>query len=407
MMLFEKLENVLDEPLLQKLEALTDRKLENPKELTSAIFYVMLAGLIRRSNSDMSTGMMINQINKIYDSNKIGNYSEADFKNSDKLEEFVKFGDKTFSQIFPAFRSQLLSLIISYSGASKKQTTVLSSFVNGIIVKYLGDDLAKGMSKVDLMNYLKDHRDPLFEKAPQSLVEKMIPAFGMHDLRSMKMTYAKKVEEKEQREEAESQPTTDSSEKVKPVTSTAAYEPVSQAYEEETEGGSKTIFWVLGIVALLGILSFFIYQSKDELFGSETETTAIVEEPEEVLVDSTAMETAEQLTDSSDWSSIKSAIESSNSQTIIELKPLAFAKDSITLDANNAIIDSLYANFKSNPRFQIQIMGADVNDDRQIAIKRAFNLKGILQNKGVDQLKIDAIATNDKVDYLKMRVVSK
>src|SRR5690606_7628469 len=93
-------------------------------------------------------------------------------------------------------KSQLINLITAYCGSSKEETANYTAFVNAMIIRFLHEEIEKGMDKDDLMNYLKAHRDPLFDVAPENLVEKMIPALGMHELRSMKLTYARKQEEK-------------------------------------------------------------------------------------------------------------------------------------------------------------------------------------------------------------------
>ncbi len=399
MTLFQKFDESLSDELIEKLKGLGDRNLGDTQGAIYAIFYTLLAGLIRRANSDMSTNMLVNQIKRINDKYLKDFNSQTDFNSVKSLTEFVDLGEKNMSQIFPSFKSQLLNLVIAHSGTGKNETSKYTGFVNALIIKFLAEKLESGISKDELMNYLKEHRDPLFEKAPESLVEKMIPALGLHDLRNMKMYYAKKKEEKENG--------FNSSE-----SSESKVEEPTYDYEEDNSSLKK---WLLigGIVALVAVLGYFIYDSREELFGSKAQNeSSVIEIPEDEMaeLDTLAVETVIPETLDSEWSLVKDLLNATtlDSNSELKLTSLSFGKDSLELsNLNNPFIDSLVTTFKSNPRFQIQIKGGHVDGNSQIAIRRAFNLKRILQSKGVDPVKIDAISDPENLDYLKINVISK
>ncbi|WP_304233699.1 hypothetical protein [Jiulongibacter sediminis] len=404
MTLFEKFDGVISDELVENLKGLSDRNLGDSKGAIYAIFYTMLAGLIRRANSDMSTGMLVNQIKKI----NTKDYSELDLETAsskkEKLKDFVQAGEKNMSQIFPSFKSQLMNLVVIHSGTSKAESSKYAGFVNSFIIKVLSKKLQEGMDKHELMNYLKEHRDPLFENAPANLVEKMIPAMGMHELRTMKMTYAKKVEEREKKEMAD--------EEVEYVESTTDAESSSYDFAEESKKSFKIpIIIVLG-VALVGLLGYFIYESREDLFGSEEMSQSSVVNEELVNeIDSTAVLPVQEgpAVDPAitAFNEIISASDLSNGDEV-RVESLSFVADSIELsNPQNAFVDTLFNEFSSNPRFQIQIKGHHSGGDTQVAIRRAFYLKRMLQSKGVDPIKIDAISDPEKIDYLKIRVVSK
>ncbi|MGR3812449.1 hypothetical protein [Jiulongibacter sp. NS-SX5] len=405
MTLFQKFDSVISDELIEELKSLSDRNLGDTKGAIYAIFYTMLAGLIRRANSDMSTGMLVNQIKKI----NSRDYSELDIEEAvtkqANLKALVDSGEKNMSQIFPSFKSQLMNLVVIHSGTSKAESSKYAGFVNSFIIKVLSRKLEEGMDKHDLMNFLKEHRDPLFENAPGSLVDKMIPAMGMHELRTMKMTYAKKVEEKERKEKVEARIEEEIIESTPEEVTETSYE-----YEEEEKSYKVPLLIGLGVL-LLALLGYFLYESREELFGSEEMSQSSVIEDEILAeMDSTANIVVEAPTIDPALSAFGEIIDAPNLNNgdEIRVESLSFAADSVVLtNLSNPIIDTLLNQFKTNPRFQVQIKGHHSGGDTQVAIKRAFYLKRLLQSKGVDPIKIDAISDPEKIDYLKLRIVSK
>ncbi|MFT7420767.1 MAG: hypothetical protein ACI9QN_001693, partial [Arcticibacterium sp.] len=94
--------------------------------------------------------------------------------------------------------------------------------------------------------------------------------------------------------------------------------------------------------------------------------------------------------------------------TDVKIESLSFVGDSVALsNMSNSVIDSIVYEFKINPRFQIQIKGGHGGGNSQIGLKRAFGMKRLLQSKGVDTIRIDAISDSENLDYLKFKLVSK
>ena len=150
MTLFQKFDESLSDELIEKLKGLGDRNLGDTQGAIYAIFYTLLAGLIRRANSDMSTNMLVNQIKRINDKYLKDFNSQTDFNSVKSLTEFVDLGEKNMSQIFPSFKSQLLNLVIAHSGTGKNETSKYTGFVNALIIKFLAEKLESGISKDEL-----------------------------------------------------------------------------------------------------------------------------------------------------------------------------------------------------------------------------------------------------------------
>ena len=81
MNLFESFDNILADGFIDKLNTYTTDNLGDFEIASKGIFYTLVAGLIRRSNSDMSAGMLFNQVNERYQ--KVGSGKSLDEKLKD------------------------------------------------------------------------------------------------------------------------------------------------------------------------------------------------------------------------------------------------------------------------------------------------------------------------------------
>lgn len=403
-MLFEKYEASLSGQVIENLKALGERNLGDTKGAIDAIFYTLLAGLIRRANSDMSTNMLVNQIQRIFDKDLKAFNTEKSYAEGKGLAEFVRIGERNMSQIFPSFKSQLLNLVTSHSGTSKSETNKYAGFVNSLVIKFLAEKLNDGTSKDELMNYLKEHRDPLFDKAPESLIDKMIPALGIHDLRNMKLYYAKKKEEKDGKSEEYF------------ISGEELISESQQTYEdEESKSFNKRTLLIVGVVALIALLGYFLYDAREELFGSSAPQESQVidlNEDNTFLADSLAsvVKEASSMGDAG-WLALRELLNSSDTESLgtdVKIESLSYGGDSIDLsNPANSVIDSIVSEFKTNPRLQLQVKGGHSGGNSQIGLKRAFAMKRLLQSRGVDTIRIDAISDSENLDYLKFKLVSK
>lgn len=396
MNLFEKFEEVLASNILSSFKSIYTEGSGDSEKAINGIFYTMIAGLVRRSNSVMSTNMMVNQIVKNY-SEKIEHFDFAKDGNKEKdILEMINSGQKSISQIFPAFKSPLLNLISTYAGTGKQETTGFTGYITSYLIQKLGYMIKdEGMSTDDLIYYLQQHRQVLFDKAPKELMDKMIPALGLQEISTMKVVQTKKpISTKSASNDEESISTIEEGQLIVNVSS---------------QTSNRWLFLGLAIVAL-AILSYVIFQNKDELFGASEEVKVAesidLETPvSEELLDSVQTETIEPTL----ALPIDEMKDSSKSlETIFELPMLSFSGEEVDLDENELkLADDLIELMNTNSRMQIQIIGNNSGQKDNIALKRAFSLKRYLLKKGLENIRIDAIAGDANLQYLQLKVISR
>lgn len=387
MNLFEKFKEVESSDILKEFKSIYKDSNGDSTKAMEGIFLTMVAGLIRRSNSVMSTNMMISQISKNYtvEIQKF-NFGAERFR-KEEVEELIQFGLSHISQIFPAFKSPLLSLISFYAGSGKAETSGFIGYITTYIIQKLGEMINEGTSTEELIDYLQMHRQELFERAPLELMEKMIPALGLQELKDIKYTPRKiKKSRKEEVEEVMEEETVD---------------------YEASKNPTKSILIGLFAVLLIAFLGF-MYWKRDTLFPQDQNLESQLIREDELLDSLEVMSEKPQVV--ADWSKIKEVLEAEtlNTNAIVKLEEIAFANGSEEIEnLQTAVADSILATFISNPKFQIQIIGSDSTGDSQKAIRRAFFLKRWFQNKGISSNRIDAVADKHLDNSLKIRVVTK
>jgi outer membrane protein OmpA-like peptidoglycan-associated protein len=397
MNLFESFDNILADGFIDKLNTYTTDNLGDFEIASKGIFYTLVAGLIRRSNSDMSAGMLFNQVNERYQ--KVGSGKSLDEKLKDKssFDELVKDGSKVLSQIFPAYKSPLLSMIGQYANTSKNNTLMFSGLISSILVDLLGKKInAEKMTKEDLSYFIKQHHESLFEKAPDALMEKMIPALGLQELTNMKFSSQKKNENVVEKKE----------------------EIAKDSYEIEVDSEprsyNKLLLILIGVI-VAALVGYLIYQNKDQIsiFNSE-------ETPVEVLEDSAYMSDTLEIKDSlaaevvlpvsnNDLTELKAYVAGNEpAGKEFEMKSFVFFENSFELKPESLPeVDSLYSIIKNDKNIQIKITGFSPQNDEKLNVKRAFAIKKLLSKKGIDLIRLDAVSGGVGGDFPKMKIVQK
>jgi len=409
MNLFEGFDEVVNHDFVKQMKSLSNDNLGDVEVAMKGVFYTLLAGLIRRTDSDMSSGMLYNQIKEKYKNNSIPHDKLSIFEKKATIDNVTENGSKIISQIFPAYKSPLLSMIGSYANTSKNTTVLSSGITASLLVDLLGKRVAEeNMDKESLVYFLKQHHELLLQKAPESLMEKMIPALGLQELVNSKIVTMKRPE-----------PNTKNNDEVE----------VPKAFVEYQDNESETFFNKKVLIAILAFLIIgaggYYFWSANDSFDSLTE--------EEPPVDSLVQEM--QFVDSLSEVSGKTV----NADTIVEASDTLLTTNSEKEQFQNYILDTsqkkgkefdftsiqfvdktyeltaasfpvieeLASLMNSNQKVQIKIIGFSEENYQKLNNKRAFAIKKVLLSKGVNTIRIDAGSGGKGGNFPRLKVVSK
>lgn len=425
MNLFDTLNEALTDEVVSKIAKLSDEDPEKTRKALNGVTYTLVAGLVRRTGSMMSVNMLYNQVQKGNQSGAlIGNIMQY-LNNKEKLDSILKTGDGLISQIFPAYKSPLVSMIGIYAGIKKNSSTMYASLAAPILIDAVSKEIDANKLDVDgLITFLSEHHEPLFKLVPDELLEKMIPQLGLQELLSPKFVSAKKV--------VSAKPVSIKGKNIIPeetLSSTTA--PSISEDEEESSSSPFPIKWlVIFLVAAAAIAGgVYWYMNYYEAPKPIEEEAALVESltPDSLAlvgVDSTvvkdttkqvtnpSLSTNEQLSTFGEGLNTYLADKTKPTGQIFPVSNLAFIKGSQALDSSSdLVIEELADLLTKYPKMQIQIQGhsntAVGMDNKTMATKRAFAIKKKLMVKGIVETRIDAIGTTGAGDGADIKIVSK
>jgi hypothetical protein len=416
MNLFENFEDIINEDFISKLKSYTNDNLGDIEVAVKGVFYTLVAGLIRRTNSDMSAGMLYNQIKEKYIKSSVPEDKSLLFAQKGLIEKVAEDGSKIISQIFPAYKSPLLSMIGSYANTSKNVTVVTSGLTASLLVDLLGQKInAENMDKEALVYYLKQHHEVLLQKAPESLMEKMIPALGLQELINTKIVSQKKPE-----------PASKPSEESNVVTNISA---ISEGYSQESSSevffNKKMLLGLLALVVVGGIAYYLWANNSDLSFFSKEEAPVETIDEDLLFADSLDKASKDSLKiinkglDSSkansplklsEFGALKQYLDDNSKAdgTEFDFKSIQYIDKSFDLTSESlSIIDSLAILMNSNSNLQIKITAFSEGGDVKLNNKRAFAIKKMLLRKGVNTIRIDAGSGGNGGNFPKIKVVTK
>ena len=432
MNLFDTLNEAMTDEVVSKIAKLTDEEPTKTKKAIDGIFCTLIAGLVRRTGSTMSVNMLYNQIQKGNQGGELIGDIMSYLSKKDKLDAILKTGDGLISQVFPAYKSPLISMIGTYAGIKKNSSTMYSSLATPILIDALSREISNNKMDVDaLTTYLAEHHEPLFKRTPEELVEKMIPQLGLQELLSPKFTSNSGNKRVVAPKPASVKPKT--------VTGTVTNTPqVVETEEEEysSEGSAFPVKWLLiflvVIVAAAG--GYYYYEN----YYKPSQTTAPQEET--TVLDSTTTSPDTSATAAVDSVALKDSAKAATPVVatsapigggsltqevepylidktkpvgqIFTMKDVSFVKGSQALDDKSAAsINELAELLKKYPKMQIRIQAHSTDavglDNKVMATKRAFAIKKRLLVAGITDTRIDAIGIQGSGDKADIKIVTK
>lgn len=423
MNLFDTLNEALNEDVVSKIAKLTDEEPSKTKKALDGIMYTLVAGLIRRTGSTMSVNMLFNQIQKGSRGGDLITSPMSYLEKKDKLESITKNGEGLVSQIFPAYKSPLISMIGTYAAIKKNSSTMYSSLMAPLLIDAVSKEISdKKLDVEGLINFLIEHHEPLFQKAPDDLMEKMIPSLGLQELTSGKFTATKRAAA------ISSSP----KQQIPKIVSSLDKDSTSDDSEYSSSNSPISLKWLLiglGVVLAIaaGIYYYYnIYQPSTEPSTEEevsmVDTVAIsVPDSTKILVDSTKDSLATTQTIGAGLDEFSTFGASLNTYLADATKPagqiipmtnVRFVKGTAKPDTDSDLLVSELADLmKKYPKLQVQIQGhandAGAVNNNKIALRRAFAIKTILESKGVEAKRIDAVGSGNQANKVDIKVVTK
>lgn len=400
MNLFESFDEIANDEFIEKFKSYTSTTHGDLNVTVRGVFYTLLAGMIRKTYSDMSAGMLFNQIEENARRINLPANLASIFSQESVLKKIGTDGSKIISQVFPAYKSPLLSMISTYSGVSKATTTLASDIVANVLISLFKKDIESGKwDKEQMVSLLRQHHEPLLNAVPEPLLEKMIPSLGLHDLIAVRPYVPKK-------------------EKTEPAGKTKEETVTTLDYSDTSGEKSTSTGWLIGIIIGLlvigGALYYYYTQNGNLNFFAKKEVPvesvdSLTEEA--ASADSVANKLpAPPPAAADDFSIFKAYILNKNEAAgkEFDLKSVKFATDSVSLQpASFAVVDSIGALMESNPRLQIKITAFSGSGEAAFNNKRAFFVKRILTGKGIESVRIDAVSGGIGEDFAKIKVISK
>lgn len=387
MNLFEQFDDLMTDKLVEKISILTHDTSNNSYKSLKGIYYTLVAGLIRRGNSTMSSNMLYNQVQRSGQKGALVENIAAALKDENTFNDLVATGNKMLSQVFPAFKSPLISMVSTYAETPKSAAVAYSGFLSALLVDIIDRKISNdNLNTEQLTVYLQQHHQPLLSDSPDGLLEVMIPALGLQELRNVKFATPRKNSNREEEEEVEI-PT--------------AMEP-DPDYDDLARRRGVSAPAIVGLlVAIIGIAAFawwYFNIRQNNIVEADTEiaTEVPIYAADSVAVDSLVNGEIEGEYTSFGEDLIKYLNDaSSENGRILPMGGVEFTNGTTTVDpSSKLVIDELYEALKENPRLQIRLLGYDVSGNKDLANKRAYAVKSELLDRGGDNNRIDAGGTS-------------
>ncbi len=405
MSLFEQFDELMTDKLVEKISILSNDTSNNTHKSLKGIYYTLVAGLIRRGNSTMSSNMLYNQVQRGGQKGALVTNLAVFLEDPQAFNELVDKGNKMLSQVFPAFKSPLISMVSTYAETPKPAAVSYSGFLSALLVDIIDKKIVnENLTTEQLTAYLQQHHQPLLSDSPEGLLEVMIPALGLHELRNVKFAVPSK--KNAQREENET------------VAIPTVMEPDTD-YDDLARRRGVSITTIIGLlIAVVGIAAFAWWyfnvrpNTAATAVANEVATEVPVYVSDSVTVDSLAEanNTGGKSPVSFD-ANLRTYLSDATAEigSVLPIDEIQFVNGTASIDPSaKATLDGLSSAFTEYPRLQIRILGYDVAGDKAMASKRAYAVKQELLNRGVNNNRIDAggISTAAK-NAVSIKVISK
>lgn len=397
MNLFEKFDELINSQVVGQIANAANDTSGNTDKALKGIYYTLIAGLIRRSNSTMGASMLFNQIQSGGEGGELIKKLTSDNLKTADYKAAINKGSKLLSQIFPAFKSPLVSMIGTYADIPKVATSDYSNLVSALVVDILDEEVKNEKYNADgLTNFLREHHQQLFTNSPEGLLDVMIPALGLQELKNVRFTPPKKGAQLHNSEEQ--------------LEEVISHMQPERNYDELTQKkGFPVIPVVAGVAvaALIGAGAWWYFtqrQPAEEAITTEVPAENIVADSLSTKPDSLSTAVDSTISEASGNFStfgeglVNYLIDSSQvAGKVFAMDNVVFVAGTANIDPESTlIVDELAELMATYPRLQVRVQGLDAAGNKTVAAKRAYAVKRELLNRGADNNRIDAVGLLEK-----------
>lgn len=380
MNLFEQYDEIMTPEVVANISSAADDTSGNEEISLKSVFYTIVAGLIKRANTNIGVSLFHKQVIKGGEGGEVADNFAAYTADKQRVATITAKGDKLLSQVFPAVKSPLIGTVGLYADTPKPAAIIYSGLMANLVVDLLDKEIkANNFNSGELNDYILEHHQQLLQDSPEGLLDIAIPALGLQELRSMRFNTAKK--------RAYTSSDIDVPSSIEP-------EP---DYDEMARRKGISPTAIFGIVMIILAVAGFAWWYLTQRPAVEEPIVETVDDAPVYLADSAAADSTAAISESvatgsslTELSTYVTGTGNAAGQTIA-LNDLQFVNGTSTLDPSASVIaDGIYKLLQENPRLQIRVVGYDAEGNKSIAGQRAYALKRELLNRGGDNNRIDA-----------------
>ncbi|GAA4396196.1 hypothetical protein GCM10023187_04010 [Nibrella viscosa] len=417
---FNTINDVLSPEIASRIALYVDEPNEKAHKATEAQVYVVFGGLLKRTTTEIGVDQLYNKIKRgHYDGTLVANLNTT-LKDAAQTHAIITTGNDDISHLLPAMKSSIGNMVSRYANIRNSSAISLLGLVTAIVLDVLGRHVKeKNLDADGLAAYLFDQRDSFVNAIPEELLPQLIEKLSLHQIMAGAAAPAKRVNQVA----ATARTATTRS------TATTRTIPTAVTFEPETESGDNggsLAKWGVGILLLLVVAGggYYIWQNterysdgSEEVSGTSTLSSDTIKA--DTVARSLAVPPAPGTTPVRAGAGVTPAVSTTAARgplsaqltpylgnpeapkgRVFTIPAVAFQPGTVDLTpASQGVVTELVTIMRAYPNAQIQLVGY-ANDasagsagltNMDLSRKRAYAIKQLLLNAGIDNNRVDAV----------------
>ncbi len=417
MNIVEAIKEDVNSDLLAALAAANSETVEKTNTTVNTSIVSLLLAFMKRASTESGLNLLHNLSSS--GSFSIHNPSDSIFP-GDKINKLSDEGNALISKIIPDKKSPLITFVSSFSGVRNTTANRTNGLVTLMILNKLKQITAsKSLDLAGLAELFADQKDFIVDSAPKNLIEKLSQHIGLGNLISLGSSIISTSTTLSSKNEREKQKSTENQN---------AY---SNTETNSNSGGSSLKNWLIpGIfgLLLLGFAGYYFYNQTNS--AAELETTPAdsivnindtikIDSLKPVAVDSNSLKaaTSDTLVVEMEETTLPNGQKITLEKANLDGKLYSFLTDTSktrtkvlvssipTFGAGKILPEpsKIYSNIGSimaafpQSRLKITVNEYNAAQDSTIsqtgANKKAFSIKRVLLNSGIQSFRVDAVGS--------------